>query len=236
MRPVVLMILCLLLCDPAQAGPDLCEGAARRAAQERGVPVDLMLAITLAETGRRIDGRLRPWPWAANAAGRGYWFATRDEAARFARAELAAGRHLFDLGCFQINWHWHGAAFARPEDLLDPMVSARHAADFLIRLRDEFGTWDAAAGAYHSRTPARAAAYGARVAALRRDLRGAPDHLAAPPPADTAPRPRTPSPSAGAGLAALADTAGMAPPGSLVRTGTAGQPFLALGRGGQPWH
>ena len=163
---------------PAQARPELCESAAATAARETGVPLDVMLAVALTETGRQQNGQTRPWPWTANAEGRGYWFDTGDEAVAFARRLLARGQDLFDLGCFQINWHWHGAHFRRPEDLLDPLTAARYAARLLASLYDEYGSWDGAAGAYHSRTPAEAERYRARFRTLRAGLSDAPPPFA----------------------------------------------------------
>lgn len=167
MRTVLIMFLFGLLALPARAAPGLCEAAARQAAAEFGVPADLMLAITLVETGRSRDGRLRPWPWAANREGVGFWFDSRAELERFAAQSVAAGRTSIDIGCFQINWRWHAQHFTRPADLAEPLTGARHAARFLLRLHDELGSWDAASGAYHSRTPHLARAYAARVANLR---------------------------------------------------------------------
>ena len=167
MRPVLIMFLIGLLALPARATPELCETAARHAAAEFGVPADLMLAITLVETGRSRAGRLRPWPWAANREGVGFWFDSRAELERFAAQSVAAGRTSIDIGCFQINWRWHGQHFTRPADLAEPLTGARHAARFLLRLHDELGSWEAASGAYHSRTPHLARAYAARVSALR---------------------------------------------------------------------
>ncbi|MCC6000755.1 MAG: hypothetical protein JJU19_07810, partial [Pararhodobacter sp.] len=74
------------------------------------------------------------------------------------------------LGCFQINWRWHGQHFDRPEALLDPLVSARYAARFLAGLYAETGDWTLAAGAYHSRTPHLAQRYRDRFARLRAAL------------------------------------------------------------------
>ena len=171
---------------PAAARPELCESAARRAAQDAGVPVDVMQAIALTETGRRANGRLRPWPWTANTEGEGHWFDPRAEAEDFPRRTLARGQTSIDLGCFQINWRWHGAEFDRPEALFDPAVAAGYAARMLRDLYRELGSWDAAAGAYHSRTPHLAARYRARFAQIRAGL---PDQGAdppAPPPTATA--------------------------------------------------
>ncbi len=182
------VLLWLLAAFPAQASPELCEAAALRAAGESGVPADVMLAITLTETGRSQQGRLRPWPWTANAEGAGHWFDTRDEALAFARGLLARGQRLFDLGCFQINWRWHGAQFSAPEALLDPLLSARYAARLLATLRDELGSWEAAAGAYHSRNPEFANRYRARFDRIRADLRDLPAPREPPPSPDPAPR------------------------------------------------
>lgn len=164
------MALIWLLALPASARPELCEDATQHAARETGVPVDVLAAIALTETGRRMAGQMRPWPWAGNIDGQGFWFDTREEAIDFARSNLARGRQSFDLGCFQINWRWHGEHFSSPQDLLDPLVSARYAASFLSDLYAELGDWEAAAGAYHSRTPHFANRYRARFAQLRAAL------------------------------------------------------------------
>lgn len=204
------LVLLLLLSRPAAAGPELCEAAAHRAAAEVGVPVDLMLAITLVETGRRRGGVLRPWPWAANLEGAGHWFDTRAELERFAEGAVAAGRTSIDIGCFQINWRWHGQHFTRPADLAEPIVGARYAARHLADLRRELGSWEAASGAYHSRTPHLAARYAARVAALRPGAARTPPPplpaLAAAPAPDPAPNPGSawPMPEGAAAPGALA--------------------------------
>ncbi|MCB1405802.1 MAG: lytic transglycosylase domain-containing protein [Rhodobacteraceae bacterium] len=174
-RALVIALLALGLLPaawPAFARPELCEAAAAQAAQEVGVPTDVLLAIALTETGRGRDGRMRPWPWAANTDGRGHWFDSRDAALAFLRDTLARGQRSIDLGCFQINLRWHGMHFATPEAILDPITSARYAARHLFNLHREFGTWEAAAGAYHSRTPRHNARYRARFAELRAGLHG----------------------------------------------------------------
>jgi hypothetical protein len=145
----------------------LCDAAAQSAAQESGVPVDILLAITRAETGRRSNGVFRPWPWAINDGGQGYWFASEDEALKAASDRLAAGDDNFDIGCFQINTHYHGQAFAKLTDMFDPIRNARYAAAFLTELRQETGDWDKAIAAYHSRTPDLAGPYLDRVTELR---------------------------------------------------------------------
>ncbi len=146
--------LALLFAPPGAAADPaaICERAILNGAQGSGVPREVLHAISLTETGRQSGGRLRPWPWAVNREGRGYWFQNRDEALAFARASIAEGRRSFDVGCFQINYHWHGHNFASVEAMFDPDVAAAYAARFLRELHAESGDWSRAAGAYHSRT------------------------------------------------------------------------------------
>ncbi|MDF2233507.1 lytic transglycosylase domain-containing protein [Albimonas sp. CAU 1670] len=148
----------------------LCEAAAERAARAEGVPLELMRAISLAETGRPLDGRLAPWPWTVNMEGEGRWFSTPEELLTWVRRRQSQGARSFDLGCFQVNHLWHGAAFEGLEDMLDPESNARYAARFLRALREETGSWEVAAGHYHSRTPDLAQRYRARVLAMAADL------------------------------------------------------------------
>ena len=136
------------------------------------MPQEVLHAISLTETGRPDGGRLRPWPWAINREGQGHWFKTRAEAFAFAQASLAAGRRSFDVGCFQINYHWHGHNFPSLEAMFDPEAGATYAARFLQSLYLERGSWLAAAGAYHSQTPARASVYRARFERILAGLGG----------------------------------------------------------------
>lgn len=132
---------------------DLCLSAAAQAARESGVPYPVLLAITQTETGRRRAGVTKPWPWPINIEGAGHWFDTRSEAENFAQNALADGRRSFDVGCFQINYRWHGMHFASLSQMFDPLTNARYAAKFLGQMYAETGDWSRAAGAYHSRTP-----------------------------------------------------------------------------------
>ena len=152
-----------LLCAPAvYASDDTCDRVARIAANESGVPVDVLMAITRTETGRRSGGVLAPWPWTVNMEGVGKWFATRKDAQIFAMSGLSNGKRSFDVGCFQLNYRWHGEHFRDVEHMFEPLENARYAADFLSRLYGELQSWDAAAAAYHSRTPKFAEKYKAR--------------------------------------------------------------------------
>ena len=139
--------------------PALCDAAAQDAARATGVPLPVLRAISLTETGRRRGKAIRPWPWTVNMEGKGYWFPTRDEAIAFVDQSHKSGARSFDLGCFQLNHRWHGAAFASFRDMFEPQANALYAARFLKDLRDELGDWTKAVGAYHSRTPEHAQRY-----------------------------------------------------------------------------
>jgi soluble lytic murein transglycosylase-like protein len=181
LRPVLALLLpFVLLAAPALAGPaEICEAAIARGAARAGVPQAVLHAIALTETGRNDGGRLRPYPWAINREGVGHWFASREEALAFARASVAAGRPSFDVGCFQINYYWHGQNFASLEAMFDPDTGAAYAARFLQDLHAERGDWSLAAGAYHSQTPERAGVYRARFDRILAGIAGRPLAVAA---------------------------------------------------------
>jgi hypothetical protein len=171
----------------------ICERAIVAGAARGGVPTEMLHAIALTETGRMIGGRLRPWPWAINREGKGHWFETREEALAFAQASLEEGRRSFDVGCFQVNYHWHGHNFPSLEAMFDQEVNGTYAAQFLRSLQTELGDWTLAAGAYHSRTPHFASIYRERFARMLAGLGGTPLVVAAAaPPAEVAAEPAVP--------------------------------------------
>jgi hypothetical protein len=154
---------------PSHAGANSCDAAAAKAAQVSGAPLDVLLAIARVETGRTIEGVLSPWPWAVNQAGAGSFFNTAQDAIDHVARAMANGQRNIDIGCFQINLRWHGTQFGSLDAMFDPHQNALYAAQFLLRLYDEFGTWDGAIGAYHSRQSGPATAYLAKVAGLMAD-------------------------------------------------------------------
>ncbi len=153
------MVVAALAMGAAADPSDICDASAARAASETGVPLPVLAAITRTETGRRRNGEMRPWPWTVNMEGEGRWFETRDTALDFATQRHGRGARSFDVGCFQLNYRWHGEHFDSIEAMFEPLANARYAARFLSDLYREFGNWSAAAGAYHSRTPQHARRY-----------------------------------------------------------------------------
>lgn len=165
----------------AVAAPQICDAAAMEAAQKTGVPLELLRTLTRVETGRGgSQAAPDPWPWTLNMAGDGSWHDSAEAALTVARRAIAEGRRNIDIGCFQINYRWHGDQFRSLEAMMDPTENALYAARFLHDLQGEFGNWMDAAAVFHSRNPDHATRYMARFFAIRaalppmRGSRGAP--------------------------------------------------------------
>ncbi len=59
--------------------------------------------------------------------------------ARFTQAKQR-GAKFIDIGCMQINQHFHGADFRSLSEMFDPARNVEYAANFLKALRAEEGT------------------------------------------------------------------------------------------------
>lgn len=169
-RFLVVVSLCAPLSAANAEESEICERAAVYAAHETGVPVSVLKAISLTETGRDLGGVMRPWPWTVNMEGKGVWFETEDAAQAYAEEHFKRGARSFDVGCFQINYKWHHEHFPSLSAMFDPAENALYAARFLQDLHAELGDWALAAGAYHSRTPEHAERYSARFSGFRAEL------------------------------------------------------------------
>lgn len=186
---IAVFCLGIALGQAALAQAHLCDAAAERAAGETGVPLSVLRSLTRVETGRGQGATFMPWPWTLNMGGDGSWHDSAALALAAARQAIEAGRRNIDIGCFQINYHWHGAAFSDPALMLDPLENARYAARFLRDLHAELGDWTAAAGAFHSRNPEHAARYLARYREISEALDPSRPSELAPPGRDGTARP-----------------------------------------------
>ncbi|MFT8806944.1 transglycosylase SLT domain-containing protein [Gluconobacter sp.] len=146
----------------------VCRVAAQAAEQQAGIPARLLDAISRVESGRRDPNGSATvaWPWTVNAAGKGYFYESRDEAIAAVRDFQAHGVVSIDVGCMQINLHHHPDAFFSLEDAFDPFSNARYGARFLSGLHNQLQGWPAATAAYHSLTPALGADYARHVLAV----------------------------------------------------------------------
>lgn len=144
-----------------------CRAAAVTFEQSGKLPPGLLLAIGQVESGRTdvTSGEINPWPWATNNSGEGHFFASAQEAITWVAAAQAMGNQSIDVGCFQVNLHYHPDAFASLADAFDPSANARYAASLLNHLHDQSGSWPLAIALYHSAEPFEGQRYGARVLA-----------------------------------------------------------------------
>jgi soluble lytic murein transglycosylase-like protein len=123
-----------------------CEKEMMRASNKHGVPLGMLYAVGLTETGRA--GSLQPY--ALNIEGRSAFGANLAEAVQFFKAARKRGAKLIDLGCMQINHHYHAENFASVEEMLDPAKNVEYAAQFLKQLREREGTWTLAVARYNA--------------------------------------------------------------------------------------
>ncbi|MDQ2079430.1 transglycosylase SLT domain-containing protein [Xanthobacteraceae bacterium Astr-EGSB] len=123
-----------------------CEREMVRASRTHGVPLGVLYAVGLTETGGA--GGMRPY--LLNVEGRTVAAASLAEAVHAFRSARRLGAKLIDVGCMQINHHFHGARFESVEAMLDPARNVDYAARFLKELRASQGNWTMAAARYNA--------------------------------------------------------------------------------------
>jgi hypothetical protein len=146
----------------AETGDDVaCAQAAGIAETDFGLPRGVLRAIGRVESGG--------WPWTANVDGAAEVYRSKPEAIAGLTRVRSSQPVNIDVGCFQISSRYHPSAFASIAEALDPASNARYAARFLLELRDRYGDWERAVGAYHSATPPLETAYREQVVARWND-------------------------------------------------------------------
>ena len=176
-RWLAALVLIVAVCaDQAGAGPvdGVCAALARQAERAEGIPLGLVEAVALAESGRWLadDGTTRPWPWTVTSGPDSFYFASKSEALRKVQELRSQGRSNIDVGCMQINLGYHGHAFDSVAEALEPAVNVAYGAQFLRQLREETQSWSRATARYHSRNPKRGQAYREKVFRFWEQLRG----------------------------------------------------------------
>ncbi len=143
----------------------LCRRLTTRAEVRQRIPRQLLGAIALAESGRWNAARRAntAWPWTIYAERRGRYFATKAAALAAVRRLEEAGVRNIDVGCMQVNLHYHGDAFDSLEAALDPVANVGFAARWIKQLHRETRSWSQAIAFYHSRTLALNRPYRQRV-------------------------------------------------------------------------
>ena len=133
---------------------EICRHAIGRTEHAFRLPVGILQAIALAESGR-WDGRTREkfaWPWTVTAHGRGTFYPDRAAAIAAVRTLKRDGVKNIDVGCMQINLMHHPDAFASLDEAFDPIANSRYAARLFTRLRKANRSLTRAIAHYHSTT------------------------------------------------------------------------------------
>ena len=123
-----------------------CEHEIAAAARRYDIPLAVFYAVGLNETGG--SGRLQPY--SMNIDGRASANGSLPEALSRFRSAKAAGARMIDIGCMQINHHYHGAAFETVEAMFDPVRNVDYAARFLRDLKLREHTWTMAVARYNA--------------------------------------------------------------------------------------
>jgi soluble lytic murein transglycosylase-like protein len=132
----------------AAAAPqaNLCEREMTRAAHKYQVPLGILFAVGLTETG--IDGNLHAY--ALNLEGNTVYSLNKEQAIERFNAARTAGLKLIDVGCMQLNHYFHGERFSSVAGMLDPHLNVDYAARFLRELKEREGSWTLAVARYNA--------------------------------------------------------------------------------------
>ncbi|MGF1630664.1 MAG: transglycosylase SLT domain-containing protein [Kiloniellaceae bacterium] len=173
------LALTIALSGPLMAGESLdspwtlCRDATGQAEQARDLPPHLLTAIARTESGRwhADSSETLAWPWTVMAEGEGRFLPSKAAAIETVRELQSRGVRNIDVGCMQVNLHYHPDAFTSLETAFDPAANVAYAADFLVALREEARSWTRAVGQYHSREAIRGNGYRAKVFKAWREAR-----------------------------------------------------------------
>ncbi len=151
----------------------LCTRSIAAAEAARQIPQYLLQAIASVESGRwsAAEKVNLAWPWTVYAEGRGRYLPSKAAAIAEVEALLRRGVRNIDVGCMQVNLHYHGRAFSSLEEAFDPVHNVAYATSFLVDLRRTTRSWTNAVKSYHSRTRSLHVPYRKRVYRAWRELR-----------------------------------------------------------------
>ncbi|MDB5525948.1 MAG: lytic transglycosylase [Rhizobium sp.] len=130
----------------ASASTGVCEREISAAALKYKIPEGILYSVGLTETGRK--GSLQPW--SLNVEGKAYFARSPAEAVETFDLAERQGAKLIDLGCMQINHHYHGEHFRGVAEMLEPRKNVEYAAKFLAQLHAKHVTWTMAVARYHA--------------------------------------------------------------------------------------
>lgn len=178
----MIFLILLMLLQPSDAKANtytfadesmLCSSAVQHFEKKYQIEDNLLSTISIIETGKWSDTlqQKTAWPWTINAKGRGYFFATKDEAVKKVKELQAKGIKSIDVGCMQVNLVFHGKAFANIEEAFEPKKNVEYAAKYLTKLYSRRQDWMKAATDYHSKKPSKAKRYKAKILATMEETK-----------------------------------------------------------------
>lgn len=143
----------------------LCQALFPRMEREYAIPIYLLSAIAVTESGRhhKASGMRIPWPWTVQSQGKGYYFRTMEEAVAKVTQLQKRGIRNIDVGCMQVNLRYHGMHFATLSQAFDPRQNVSYAASYLTQKYRKYNSWKSALAGYHAGLASRGGHYAARV-------------------------------------------------------------------------
>jgi hypothetical protein len=117
-------------------------------AKSHQVPVDILYAVALTESGKSYGDDRVPWPWALNIDGRSVYCESQQEAIQQI-SQAIRYKQSVDIGLMQINWRWHRQRFITMDESLVPMRNLTVGATILYEHFEQTNDWWEAVGRYH---------------------------------------------------------------------------------------
>lgn len=146
-KTVLTMVLSAALLPVPVDGYEL-RGVFNRVSQYCGVPSGILYAVAMVESGRQIDGDVRPWPWTLNIEGKGFYLENRE--AMYAKAiQAITEKRSVDIGLMQTNWYWKYGRLRSTWMATEPVFNVKTGCAILKRLHNEHNDWWIAVGKYH---------------------------------------------------------------------------------------
>ena len=148
MRASTLLIVTLFGggCWPEAKASGVCEREMAAAARTHDVPLQVLYAVGLTETG----GRKAMQPFAMNVEGRSIFSQSLSEALKTFDAARSRGARSIDIGCMQVNHLYHAKHFVSVAQMFDPHRNVDYAARFLRELRTREPNWTMAVARYNA--------------------------------------------------------------------------------------
>jgi len=112
------------------------------------VPVDILYAVALTESGRRYESSNLPWPWALNIDGESVYCQSQNEALQRIRQAIRQ-QQAVDIGLMQISWRWQQQRFTDVDQALIPVQNLKAGAAILREQFENTQDWWQAVGRYH---------------------------------------------------------------------------------------